>query len=208
MVMLPIKKIVCPTDFSEPSYQGLKVAREFAEHFSAKLILVNVIFPGPIIPGVAEPGFHIPAALESMQETAEKALKELARQKMLDNISVQTLVINGKPAYEIANLADKENADIIVIATHGESGWQKFLFGSVTEKVMRMASCPVLTIQQPEEEDDRQAPEKIKKSGAEIATTDAQDPGIDACQKAPEWAEHARLEDTDQPCDDGRSGKI
>jgi nucleotide-binding universal stress UspA family protein len=149
--MLPIKKIVCPTDFSDPSYEGLKVAGEFAEHFSAELILVNVIFPGPIVPGAAVPGFHIPAALKAMQETAEKALKDLTRQPMLENISVRTLVISGKPAYEIVNLAVEENADIIVIATHGESGWQKFLFGSVTEKVVRMASCPVLTVQQPKE---------------------------------------------------------
>jgi nucleotide-binding universal stress UspA family protein len=150
--MLPIKKIVCPTDFSDPSYEGLKVAREFAEHFSAELILVNVIFPGPIVPGVAEPGFHIPAALEAMQETAEKKLQDLSRKKMPENIPVRTLVISGKPAYEIVDLADKEKADIIVIATHGESGWQKFLFGSVTEKVIRMASCPVLTVQQPKED--------------------------------------------------------
>ena len=147
--MLPIKKIVCPTDFSDPSYEGLKVARELAEHFSAELILVNVIFPGPIVPGVAEPGFHIPAALEAMQETAEKKLQDLTQKKMPENIPVQTLVVSGKPAYEIVDLAEKEKADIIVIATHGESGWQKFLFGSVTEKVIRMAACPVLTVQQP-----------------------------------------------------------
>lgn len=150
--MLPIKKIICPTDFSDPSYEGLKVAREFAEHFSAELILVNVIFPGPIVPGVAEPGFHIPAALEAMQETAEKNLQDLSRKKIPENIPVRTLAIIGKPAYEILDLADKEKADIIVIATHGESGWQKFLFGSVTEKVIRMASCPVLTVQQPKED--------------------------------------------------------
>jgi nucleotide-binding universal stress UspA family protein len=148
--MLPIKKIVCPTDFSDPSYEGLKVAREFAEHFSAELILVHIIFPGPIVPGVAEPGFHIPSALKAMQETAGKTLEDLT-QNMLQDILVRTLAITGKPAHEIVNLADEENADIIVIATHGESGWQKFLFGSVTEKVIRMASCPVLTIQQPEE---------------------------------------------------------
>ena len=150
--MLPITKIVCPTDFSDPSYEGFKAAREFAEHFSAELILVNVIFPGPIVPGVAEPGFHIPAALEAMQETAENKLQDLARKKMPENIPVRTLVITGKPAYEIVDLADKEKADIIVIATHGESGWQKFLFGSVAEKVIRMASCPVLTVQQPKED--------------------------------------------------------
>lgn len=54
----------------------------------------------------------------------------------------------------------------------------------------------------------REALSKIEESGAEIATTDALITEVDACQKAPEWAEHARFEDTDQPCDDGRSGKI
>ena len=149
--LLPIHKIVCPTDFSDPSYEGLKVAGEFAEHFSAELILVHVIFPGPIVPGVAEPGFHIPAALKAMQETAEKTLADLKQRRMLADVSVRTQVISGKPADEIVKLAEEEKAEIIVIATHGESGWQKFLFGSVTEKVIRMASCPVLTIQQPKE---------------------------------------------------------
>ena len=86
-----------------------------------------------------------------MQESAERTLKNLTQQKMLQDISVRTMVISGKPAYEIVNLATEENADIIVIATHGESGWQRFLFGSVTEKVIRMALCPVLTVHQPEE---------------------------------------------------------
>jgi len=58
------------------------------------------------------------------------------------------------------------------------------------------------------EEEGRKALSKIKQSGAEILTTDANDRQIEACQKAPEWAEHARFEDTDFPCDDGRSGKI
>ena len=145
--MLPIKKIVCPTDFSEQSYEGLKVAREFAEHFSAKLILVNVIFPGPIIPGVAEPGFHIPAALKAMQETAEKALKDMSQQKMLDNISVRTLVISGKRDYEIVKLADEQNADIIVIATHGKSGWSNArLNSSMAESVPALTSSQALLL--------------------------------------------------------------
>ena len=57
------------------------------------------------------------------------------------------------------------------------------------------------------ENDGREALEKIKKSGAEIVVTDAEDQEIEACQKAPEWAEHARFEDTDDTCDDGRSGR-
>jgi nucleotide-binding universal stress UspA family protein len=52
---------------------------------------------------------------------------------------------------EIVNIAEKENVDVIVIATHGSTGWQRFVFGSVAEKVIRMAPCPVLSIQVPPE---------------------------------------------------------
>ena len=69
-------------------------------------------------------------------------------------------------------------------------------------QVIRDATRPV------NENDGRQALSKMKKSGAEIMLTDAKDLEIEACQKAPEWAEHARFQDSDQPCDDGRSGKI
>ena len=69
-------------------------------------------------------------------------------------------------------------------------------------RLIEDATCPV------NEKDGDKALLKIKKSGAAILTTDAADTEIDACQKAPEWAEHARFEDTDQSCDDGRSGKI
>lgn len=69
-------------------------------------------------------------------------------------------------------------------------------------QVIKDATRPV------NEEDGRKALEKMERSGAAIVTTEATDPEIDACQKAPEWAEHTRFEDDDQPCDDGRSGKI
>jgi nucleotide-binding universal stress UspA family protein len=145
--MLPIKKIVCPTDFSDPSYEGLRVAREFAAYFSAELILVNVIFPGPIVPGAVVPGFHIPAALKAMQKTAEKTLKDLTRQKMSEDISARTLAISGKPAYEIVNLADEENADIIVIATHGKSGWSNArLNSSMAESIPALTSSQALLL--------------------------------------------------------------
>ena len=72
---------------------------------------------------------------------------------MESNISGKTkteaLVVHGSVGGEIVNVAEKENIDIIVMATHGSTGWQRFVFGSVAEKVMRMAPCPVLSIQVP-----------------------------------------------------------
>ena len=72
------------------------------------------------------------------------------------NISGKTkteaLVVHGNVGGEIVNVAEQENVDVIVIATHGSTGWQRFVFGSVAEKVIRMAPCPVLSIQVPPEE--------------------------------------------------------
>jgi len=150
--MLPVKKIICPTDFSEPSYEGLKAAGELAEHFQAELLLLNVISPVPIMSGAAAPtGFHLPTVMREIQAAAEKSIQDVKSEKIPKSVKTRSFVVEGRPADEIVMLADNENADMIVIATHGESGWKKFLFGSVTEKVVRTASCAVLTIRQPEE---------------------------------------------------------
>jgi nucleotide-binding universal stress UspA family protein len=148
--MLPINKIVCPTDFSDPSYEGLQAAVELAELVQAELILMNVVSPVPIVTGTAAPtGFHIPNVMKERQSAAEKSILNLTAEKIPSAVKTQSTVVQGRPADEIVSLADKIDADMIVIATHGESGWQKLLFGSVTEKVVRMASCPVLTVRQP-----------------------------------------------------------
>ena len=149
--MLPINKVVCPTDFSDPAYEGLKAAIELAEHFQAQLVLMNVVSLVPVASGGMGAGFHLATVMKEMQAEAEKSITNLIAEKIPKAVQTRSIVVQGKPADEIIRLADKEDADMIVIATHGESGWQKFLFGSVTEKVIRMASCPVLTIQQPQE---------------------------------------------------------
>jgi len=148
--MLPLKKIVCPTDFSEPAAEGLKIARELAMQFSAEMLLVHVVAPLPAMHGgVAPTGFHIPVVLEELEESAQKSLEEIRREKLPAEIQARTFVILGRPAHEIVALAEQERADIIVMATQGESGWQRFVFGSVAEKVVRHADCPVLTIRAP-----------------------------------------------------------
>lgn len=149
--MLPLKKIVCPTDFSEPAAEGLKVARELATQFSAEMLLVHVVAPLPAMHGgVAPTGFHIPAVLEELEAAAKKSLAEIRREELPAEIQARTFVILGRPAHEIVALAEQQKADIIVMATHGESGWQRFVFGSVAEKVVRHADCPVLTIRAPD----------------------------------------------------------
>ncbi|MFC1816898.1 universal stress protein [Thermodesulfobacteriota bacterium] len=151
--MLSIKKICCPTDFSEPSYEALKVASEMASHFSAELILVHVVTPIPVIPIHDDPtSFNVPLYEKEMEVSAGKALGQAQQEKIPQAIRSRTLVIQGDPATQIVNLADEEGMDMIVIATHGYTGWRKFMFGSVTAKVIRLATCPVLSIRVSPEE--------------------------------------------------------
>lgn len=148
--MLPIERILCPTDFSDPSYEGLKAAVELAEHFSAELTLVHIISPVPTLVGAGAPtGFHIPAVLKEMDGKAAEMLEAVKTKRVSKSIKTRTMVIHGKPADQIVRKAEEERADIIVIATHGQSGWQRFISGSVTERVVRMASCPVLAVPAP-----------------------------------------------------------
>jgi universal stress protein A len=154
--MLPFKKILCPTDFSEPSYEALKVANELASHFSAELYLIHVVAPVPrlTVTEVPEvPGgpydLNIPLHLEKLEEEATRRLNRVAKEKTSKDVTVHNIVVHGRAADEIVRIADKENVDLIVLSTHGETGWEHLLFGSVTDKVVRIATHPVLTIRAP-----------------------------------------------------------
>lgn len=150
--MLSIQKILCPTDFSEPSYRGVETANELASHFNAELILINVI-PPPLplgAPGVPA-SYKMEEYYRDMTEFAEESLEHLKQEKISDEVKVRTIVEKGNVPDEIVKHADSEKTDIIVISTHGWSGWRHLIFGSVAEKVIRLARCRVLAVPQPEE---------------------------------------------------------
>jgi len=152
--MLPIKKILCPTDFSEPSYEALKRADELAMHFSAELILVHVVPPIPIIPSTDVPEeVHTPSYPLDLESKARDTLQRVVESYVSHETKANAMVLHGNVADEIVKAAEHEDVDILVTATHGLTGWQRLLFGSVAEKVIRLAPCPVLSIQiAPEEE--------------------------------------------------------
>ncbi len=147
--MLPFKKILYPTDFSEASYEALKAANELALHFSAELCLVHVV--SPVVPASPEfaPGV---LPLQEMQASAEKSLQEVALQRVSKELHVRQMVVLGGAADEIIRMSKENRADLIVIATHGQTGWRHMVFGSVAEKVVRLSPCPVLTIRAPQRE--------------------------------------------------------
>ena len=145
--MLPIKKILCPTDFSEPAMASLQVGIELAENFAADLLLVHVIGPVQILAGnFAMSGAQAVQIVESMQFEANKQMDQLLRTQVPGHIHCDSRIVQGQPGDKITQLAEEEEVDLIVTATHGYSGFNRFLFGSVAERIIRKATCPVLTI--------------------------------------------------------------
>lgn len=132
-----MKKILWPTDFSQPSYEALQVAKELAIRFSAELLTVHVIAPLPISASVDE---------KVIERFSFDALRDVLAKQGGPGMRARPLIVWGDPAREIVRLADSEGVDLVAIATHGRSGWQGHLFGSVAEKVVRLARCSVLTI--------------------------------------------------------------
>jgi len=145
--MLPFKKILAPIDFSEPSYEALAVAEKLALQSSSELCVVHVV---PSIPFVPEsplpPGFNISVLQLKLEEKAKKSLQDEVEKRVSKEVLLHTVVASGNPADEIARIAQDDKSELIVIASHGESGWRHFVHGSVTERVLRLAPCHVLVV--------------------------------------------------------------
>jgi universal stress protein A len=145
--MINIQRIVVPTDFSEFSNHALKYGCEFARRFSAELHLVNVV--EDIYPLVPEPGMMLPAAeeyLTDLQKSAQQAIEALPPENWGEGLEIVRTVLVGTPFLEIVRYAKEQDADMIVIGTHGRSGLVHVLMGSVAERVVRKSPCPVLTV--------------------------------------------------------------
>lgn len=148
--MLPIKRILCPIDFSPPCYEALSRARELAAHFSSTLTLLHVVSPIPVIPNSTFPSAaHVPDLLSEMEESARQSLAEVEKEIAAAGIECRSRVVHGAPADQIVAVASADGTDLVVIATHGMTGWKRVLFGSVAEKVVRYCPCAVLTVRAP-----------------------------------------------------------
>jgi nucleotide-binding universal stress UspA family protein len=140
--MLPVKLILCPTDFSRPACACVRAASELAEHFGAELLLVNVVPALPAVPPDPHYVFKIPEYERYLHADAEAHLRKISEELVSKNVNVRTQVGHGSAAEEIVLIAKIEHIDLIVISTHGSTGLERMVFGSVAEKVVRLAECP------------------------------------------------------------------
>jgi len=148
--MFPFKKVLCPTDFSEPSLCGLRLANEMASKFDMEIIVLNIHKPIPRLPTprieASDITFDISAYEEHVADDARETLASLSDSVFDDGVKVRHEVRMGRPAYEILRFANEEDVDAICIATHGRTGIAHIVFGSVASKVVRRSVCPVITI--------------------------------------------------------------
>lgn len=141
------KRILCPVDFSPTSQEALKLAIELARQFDGKLTLLHVGQPPTFI--LPDGGFILPdpQQLTAWSDQIERSLGEARDQALAVGIGeVETATVEGTAWEQIIRYARDHQHDLIVIGTHGRTGIQHVLIGSVAERVVRYAPCPVLTV--------------------------------------------------------------
>lgn len=142
-----IHTILVPTDFSEYSDKAFAWALEMAEKWGAKLELLHIV-PTPSYPPmmIADGGFN-PADYESsLMADADKQTKEMLKRIDRPGVSIDTQVLVGSPFHDICKIAEQEKSDLIVMGSHGRTGLSHVFLGSVAERVVRHAPCPVLVV--------------------------------------------------------------
>jgi len=141
-------KIIVPLDGSQVAEQALKSAVAIAQQTKAQIILLQApVFKDVIIPSEAGYGLLWPeSSMEAVISEASDYLNNIQIQYTQPDLTLQTVIVEGDPASAIIDTALEEGADLIVMSTHGRTGLTRWVLGSVTEKVLRHAHCPVLVV--------------------------------------------------------------
>ena len=147
--MKPFEKILTAIDFSESSDFAFEYALTLAKQFQAELTIMHVINEPVDLRGFYVPHISFEQLEKEIEEGAEKMMEKFCQTKMGDFTRYTTAVVAGIPYEEILRKAAETGASLIVLGTHGRTGIDHLIFGSTAERVVRSATCPVLTIRLP-----------------------------------------------------------
>lgn len=138
------QRILCATDFSETAEAAWAAARELARTHHSELILVHVFTELPVYPDVAV--LELQRLWEEQRAWVERTLAERVTAATARGLAARWVLKTGMAPESIVEAAGEVHADLIVIGTHGRTGLTRLVIGSVAERVVRLAPCPVLTL--------------------------------------------------------------
>lgn len=150
--MSKLKKILCPVDLTSEAASVAHEAASLAQQVGAELLLVHVMnepafaMTDPMLGPGEMTGYALPALAEEYRDEMNKRLHRLGAKLETPGLTVTMRLIRGSVHESIVEAAEQEHADMIVMATHGRSGIQHLLLGSVAERVVRTAKVPVMTL--------------------------------------------------------------
>ena len=152
--MVAIRTILLPTDGSECSAKAMAYALSFAKQYGARIVALHVIdrrWEEQTRAAFVEVGQDLTQKIqEGYEEEAQRILREITDAAGKAEVPVETRVLTGIPHEEIVRAGREVSADLLIMGTHGRSGMSHLLLGSVAERVVRKAPCPVLTVRQEE----------------------------------------------------------
>jgi nucleotide-binding universal stress UspA family protein len=153
---LQLRKVLLPTDFSGCANYALSYAALIARATGATIICLHVV--EPIVPAMGYTGLAEPMPIadisEQLEDSAERELPQLAKCEEFNGLDVEEVIVHGDAAAEIVRVASEREVDLIVVSSHGRTGLGRILFGSTAEAVVRHASCPVLVVKPPPQEEE------------------------------------------------------
>jgi nucleotide-binding universal stress UspA family protein len=191
--VIAIEQILCPIDFSSISDRALQHAAALAQRHSSKLLVMHVVplapmpfAPPPSPPAAGLPAMELPLAEEDQADLLHSMLEQLERRaEPLRSIglTVETLVREGGIVRTVLQEAERLPIDLIVMGSHGISGFERLVMGAVTEKVLRKAACPILSVGPPAAEADQVATQPVRFARV-LCPIDFSEPSIRALEYA------------------------
>jgi nucleotide-binding universal stress UspA family protein len=142
--MLAIQCILHPTDFSPTSDAAFRIACSLAREYGARLIVLHTFQPPVVVPSGIEP---IPLTTPADRAALEAQLRQMRPPD--PGVRIEYRLVEGDPAKTILEVCREAHCDLIAMGTHGRTGLGRLLIGSVAEKVVRNAPCPVLAVKTP-----------------------------------------------------------
>jgi len=143
-----VRRILVPVDFSKDSLNAVAYAAEFAQPFGAELLLLYVVEPiyyaTPTDPYAVNA--NVAMLIEEQRRLGEQQLARIGADLEKKGQRFRALIKSGSPPQQITDTAKRQRVNLIIMATHGRTGLAHMFMGSVAEKVVRTASCPVLTV--------------------------------------------------------------